>query len=278
MTGGRIRRTGAVWLVTIALIAALAGCGDDNDPASDRSDREAETESPAPGTPPDDIETGGIEIDAPEGWQAIALPSLGFGVAIPAEWEAVVLSEEGLASLRQASPLVPGFSESAVAAARSGAVFYAAGIEDTAARDDAAEGGGDDTSVPVVDLKVRADTDSGVTDVASLEEYARRMPSAALPDAELQRVSGEPRPVVDIRYRASISVEGHGDGSVDGTGSPDEATGDEATGDEVTVEGTERLVLSESGVVYSFIITSEAAVTQDELAPRILGSVAFPPD
>jgi hypothetical protein len=275
MTGRGTRRAGAVCLAVAALVAALAGCGNgDDDPASDGADREGAAESPAPGTPPDDIETGGIEVDAPEGWQAIALPSLGFGVAIPAEWEAVVLSEEGLASLRQASPMVPGFAASAVAAARSGAVFYAAGIEDPAARQDADGGSGaDGASVPVVDLKVRADTDSGVTDFASLEDYARSMASAALPGAELQRIAGEPRPVVDIRYRAPISVEGHGDGSVDGTGSPDEDTGDE-----VTVEGTERLVLSESGVVYSFIITSEAAATQDELTPRLLGTVALPPD
>jgi hypothetical protein len=275
MSGGSTHRRGWAWLAATALVAGLAGCGNGSDEGTSGGSGSGDApESPAPGSAPADIETGGVEVDAPEGWQAIALPSLGFGVAIPDEWEAVVLSEEGLGSLRQASPMVPGFTESAMAAARSGAVFYAAGIEDPAALANASgEIGADGEPVPVVDLKVRADTDSGVTDVAALEDYARRLASAALPDTELRRVADAPRPIVDIRYRAPISVSGHGDGSSDGDPSPDDDTREE-----VTVEGTERLVLSGSGVVYSFIITSETAATQDELAPRLLDTVSFPPD
>jgi len=186
------------------------------------------------------IPTGGLEIDAPDGWEAIPLRALGFGVALPADWESVVLSGDGLARIAEAAPVVPDFVEAAHAAAGTGSVFYAAGV---------------DGDGHVTDLKVRAAADAGVDDVAGLEAYARGLATEAhLDDPTVTVVDGAPWPTVDVRYSTPAPSAG-----------------------ESGAEGTERSVLAPSGVVYSLLVTSEVPAGHDELAEQIFGTLALAP-
>jgi len=226
----------ATALAVAVLVAAAPACGDDDDDASPN------------GTTSTTLATGGIEVDAPAGWQKVPLPQLGLGLAIPAEWEALVLSSEGLASLAEANPAVPGFADSAHAAAAAGAVFYAAGVQ------------ADDR---VTDLKIRAVPDSGVKDVADLEESARQLASEAkLANPAIEPVEGAERPTVRVRFHSEASRT-----------DPDDPEAEPTT---VPVEGTEYLVLGPKDVVYSLIVTSEQAEGHDALAKEIFDTVAFP--
>src|SRR4029453_19488035 len=74
------------------------------------------------------IDTGGIEVSAPDGWTAIPVAALGFGIAVPPGWEATVLAPDVLESLERSSPQVPAFLDKPHAAAEAGAVFYGAGV------------------------------------------------------------------------------------------------------------------------------------------------------
>lgn len=222
----------------LALAVLGAGCGDDDDSDSGSSDPTSTT-----------LATGGIEVDSPDGWRAVPMPQLGFGLAVPDEWEAVVLSEEGLATVSQASPMVPGFADAAHAAALAGGVFYAAGVDD---------------ADRVTDLKVRAAPDTGVTDSAGLEGYARGLATeAGLTDATFEVVADADRPTVRVRYRTESERK-----------DPDNP---DAPATKVAVEGSEQLVLSPRNVVYSLIITSEDPEGHDPFATSIFKSLTFPP-
>lgn len=261
------------WLAGVA--AALLACGDgyggDGDDR-DRNDRDGGDQgAPAPGdgTTGTSMETGGIEIAAPEGWRPVPLPRLGFGVAIPDAWEAAVLREDVLADLASAAPVVPGFLDAAHAAAESGAVLYAAGV---------------DTEDRVTDLKVRAAPRTGVTDAAGLEAYARQLAAdEGLADPEIAVVDGAARPTVEIRYRttaqrpAGEAGTGGGSGAAARSEGAGEGAGEEAETVEVTVRGTERLVLSPRDVVYSLIVTSEDDPAHDALAGDLFATLTFPP-
>jgi hypothetical protein len=182
------------------------------------------------------IDAGDLEIAAPDGWDAIPLPALGFGLALPSDWESVVLSAEGLERLADAAPAVPGFVDAAHNAAASGAVLYAASAD--------AEG-------RVTDLKVRAAAETGVTDAAGLEAYAGELATAAqLPDPTVTVVEGAEWPTVDVRYSAPA-----------------------AEGGDSPTQGTERSVLAPSGVVYSFLVTSEDPAGHDDLAEQLFGTL-----
>jgi hypothetical protein len=186
------------------------------------------------------IPTGGIDVDAPDGWQELPLRTLGFGVALPPGWESVVLSGEGLARISGAEPVVPGFVDAAHAAAESGSVFYAAGV---------------DAEDEVTDLKVRAAPDTEVTDVEGLEDFARGLADeAGLDDATVTVVDGAEWPTVDVRYSTPSPGEG-----------------------EAATEGTERSVLAPSGVVYSLLVTSEDPEGHDDLADQVFATLAFKP-
>lgn len=221
--------------VVLAAALVCGACSDDDDSAS--SDPTSTT-----------LATGGIDVDAPDDWQAIPLPQLGFGIALPSEWEALVLSEQGLETVSQADPLVPGFAEAAHAAALGGSVFYAAGVD----REDR-----------VTDLKVRASPETGITDAAGLEAYARELATeAGLSDATFTVVDGADRPTVDVRFQTEAERP-----------NPDDPDAAPTT---ITVEGTERLVLSPADVVYSLIVTSEDAAGHDALADAVFATLAFP--
>lgn len=226
------------WVAVLLLVALVGSLGlgllvrdDDGDEAGGSSS-----------IPTTTINSGGIEVAAPEGWTPIPVATLGFGLAIPPGWEATVLSQQALESLAGASPAVPGFVDSAHSAAEAGAVFYAAG-QDGRGR--------------VSDLKIRADLQTGVTDAAGLEGYARRLAAdARLPDPSIAVVEDTARPTVRVRYRVA------GDTS--------------AGGSDVAVEGTETFVLGPNGIVWSVIVTSEDPATHDDLASTISGSLSFP--
>ncbi|HEX6423631.1 MAG TPA: hypothetical protein VFZ79_09140 [Acidimicrobiales bacterium] len=222
-------------MLTIGLVVALAvgaGDGGEGDDASD---------GPAAGTgtgmPSTTLATGGIDIDAPEGWQAIPVPDLGVGVAVPPGWEAVLLSPEGLATLSNASPAVPDFADNARAAAGAGGVLYAAGEE--------AAGG-------VSDLVVRAAPETGVADADDLVAYAEDLADdGGRRDPQVEVVDGAERPTVRLRFRVG------GGGEV--------------------AEGTETLVLGPRDIVWSLVVTSDDASVHGDLVGAITGTLAFAP-
>jgi hypothetical protein len=230
---GVIRRFLARWWAALALVVVAAvgaglflsgGDGGDGDTALTSTT----------------IATGGLDVATPDGWSAIPLPSLGFGLAVPEGWESVVLSEDGLSRLADAVPVVPGFVDAAHNAARSGAVFYSAGVDD---------------ADHVTDLKVRVATDAEVDDRPGLEAYARRQATEAhLPDPTVTVVADTEWPTVDVRYHAPPANEG-----------------------ESATEGTERLVLAPNGRVYSFVVTSEVPAQHDELAADLFGTLDLLP-
>lgn len=192
---------------------------------------------PLPALPTTTVDAGGIEVAAPEGWAAIPVPQMGFGLAIPPGWEATITAPEVLAGIDRSSPAVPGFLDAAHAAAETGAVFYGAGVDD---------------QDRVTDLKVRASTDAEVTDVAGLTAYAEQLASdAGLADATVEVVEGAERPTVRMSFTS---------------------TGKDQDGKDVPVSGSETLVLGPRDVVWSVIVTSEVPEVAADLAPEITRS------
>jgi hypothetical protein len=221
-----------VAVVALSLGGALAWMG--------RDDGDAD---PLPSMPTTTVDDGGIEVAAPEGWQEVPVPQMGFGLAIPPGWEATILAPEVLASLERSTPAVPGFIDAAHAAASSGSVFYGAGADD---RD------------RVTDLKVRAAPETGVTDVAGLEEYARGLAAdAGLAEPEIEAVEGAERPTVRMGFTSEAESDG---------------------GEAVPVTGTETLTLGDRGVVWSVIVTSEVPELERELAPKITDTFTLAED
>lgn len=248
-----MNRRAWAWLAAGAVVVGAAGCGDDGG-------SEAGPEGEPFGVD-GDFETGGIEVDAPSGWQVLPMPSLGFGLGVPESWEAVVLNEDGLRVIQNADPAVEDFAGSATAAAVAGAVFYAAGP---------AEAGGD----AVDDLKVFADTGSGVEDVDGLQGYVEDMVAegGVSETGDPVVLEGAAGPTVEMRFEATGTLATHGEEAEDG----EDAEG--AEGEDVVVHGIQRSVLLPSGLVYSFIVTSEAESTIDGLAAEVLDTVAFLPE
>lgn len=196
--------------------------------------RSGDEDVPVLSMPSTTLDAGGIEVAAPDGWTAIPVPQMGFGLAVPNGWEATILDPEVLASIERSTPEVPGFVEAAHGAAGSGAVLYGAGADD---------------QDRVTDLKVRAATDTEVTDTAGLEDYARDLAAEAnLSAARIAVVEGAERPTV----RMAFTIEQTS-----------------AEGETVPVAGSETLVLGPEGVVWSLIVTSEVPEVEAELAPRI---------
>ena len=212
-----------------AIIAAIGGDGGADDAADGAADGAS--------LPSTTVDSGGIEVAAPDGWTAIPVASLGFGIALPPGWEATVLAPEVLASLERSSPAVPGFLDNAHAAAEADMVFYAAGI-DSAGR--------------VADVKVRAFT-PGISTIEQLQGFGSQLArSAGLGDVPVEVVDGADRPTVRIQY---------------GLG---------AAGGSAAARGTETLVVGPNDVVWSVIVTSEDAATHEALADEIAGTLAFP--
>jgi hypothetical protein len=183
------------------------------------------------------LASGDLDLQVPEGWQPIPVPALGFGLAVPPGWEAVLLSPDGLASLSGASPAIPGFVEAATAAASAGGLVYAAG---------------QDASGQVSDVLVRAAPQTGVTDVAGLEAYAGTLAAAAgRADPDVEVIEDAARPTVRLRFEA-------------GTG-------------EERAQGTETLVLGPNGLVWSVTVTSDDPALHDDLATSITDTLTLAP-
>jgi hypothetical protein len=220
-------------LVAAAIVGAIGGSdGGDGDGTTGTTGGSA---SPTSTT----IDSGGIDVAAPEGWTAIPVASLGFGVAVPPGWEATILAPDVLASLERSSPRVPGFLDNAHAAAEAGAVFYAAGV-DEAGR--------------VADVKVRAAPGAGVSTIEQLRDYGRQLSArAGLGDVPIQVVDGAEHPTVRMQY---------------GLG---------ADGGSAEAQGTETLVAGPHDIVWSLIVTSEDPATHGALAQQIADTLAFAP-
>src|SRR5690606_31306236 len=99
-----------------------------------------------------------------DGWREVPVPSLGFGVAIPPTWEAVVLTDEALEALARSAPVVEGLTAAARNARAAGSLLYAAGQSQDGS---------------VSDLKVRATLGSGIGDSAALRDEALSRAEAA---------------------------------------------------------------------------------------------------
>lgn len=236
---GLLSARGAVaGLVVLGLLGA-SGCGDDGE-----------------ASPPEDSgvhvgETGADDLDAevPDGWRAVPLDDLGFGLALPAAWEDVVLDADGLAILSQADPRSSGFVPAAMHAARTGAVFYAAG-------DQSGEG------EPVNDLKVLAHLDPEVdgapvettADLQAFSDLRAEATELAEGDVRVDPVGDWTYPAVDLRLQARFGPDG---------------------GDEMVSEVVERLVLAPSGVVFSVIVTGDDAGEVDDLAGELFTTLGF---
>jgi hypothetical protein len=188
---GQVRRVGST---AVALLLVAGGCsGDDGDEAdaSSTTEPDAGIHNPTSSTT---LAAGGLDIDVPEGFTAIPLPSAGFGLAIPDGWEAAVLTDESLARL-EALEASPAFVAAARNAAASGANLYAAGTD---------EAGG------VADLKVIRLPRSDV-DAAAVEQAAQQAVAAAPPGARLDLRLEEEPPAARIRFDVSaggVTAEG----------------------------------------------------------------------
>jgi hypothetical protein len=233
----RVALGAAVVLSVVAvLLLVLPGRGGDGD-GDASGDAGASAAIPGHGDTSTTLATGEIEVVAPEGWRAIPVPTLGFGIAVPEDWEAVVLSDEGLARLANAAPVVEDFTASAHAAAATGGLIYAAG-EDAEGR--------------VSDVLVRAAPETDITDVGGLEDYARDLAAeAGRSDPEIEVVQGAARPTVRLRFTVG--------------------------GDGEEAQGTETLVLGDEGTVWSVVVTSDDAQVHGDLAGEIAGTLALGP-
>jgi hypothetical protein len=186
------------------------------------------------------INAGGIQVDAPKRWEVIPVPDLGFGLAVPPGWEATLLSPQGLATLAGASPKVPEFTALAHAAAQSGGLLYAAGVD--------GQGG-------VSDVVVRGAPQAGVKDTAGLTAYAKQVAAqAGRPDQAVTTVEGAKHPTVRMRFQ----VPGSGKGA-----KPSQAT--------------ETLVAGPNDVVWDITVTSDTAAIHDALARQINGTFTLAP-
>jgi hypothetical protein len=147
-----------------ALYLTGADDGDDDETAGAAADVTTTT-----------LATGDLRVSHPPGWQAVPLPSLGFGLAVPPGWEATRTDPETLAALAGGTLDNPGFVDSARNAAGSGAVLYAA-AQDERGR--------------VSDVKVQVLPRPRPTSSTELRELADGLVAALAPST--------PEPVVEV--------------------------------------------------------------------------------
>jgi hypothetical protein len=239
MTDRRVTdRLACVAVAILVGLAAVAGCsgGDDGGSGGNGGDGG----SAGAGATSTTVNTGGVAVDAPEGWQPVPLADLRFGLAVPPGWEAVLLSPEGLATLAGASPAVPGFSDLAHAAAAGGGIFYAAG-------QDAAGG--------ISDVEVRARPQSGITELAGLQAEAASAAAQAQADpAAIEVVDGTDYPTVLVPFTV---------------GGADPAGGSSAV--------TTIMVAGPDDVLWEVTVASDDAATHDDLTRQIADTLTFVP-
>lgn len=116
------RRTAIV--ATVLAVTALAGCNDDAGPPP------ADPLPELPGHTSPEADPGDLEVPEIPGTTFAPFPSLGFGIAVPEGWNATRLDEEALAQLDDARLAEPFFLDAARNVAATGAIFYAAGVDE----------------------------------------------------------------------------------------------------------------------------------------------------
>jgi len=208
--------------LAVAAGLLLGACGDDDGgQAVPPADPLPEADE-LPGHDGAEPETGSIEVPEIPGTTPAPFPSLGFGIAIPQGWNATRLLEGDLDRLADAELAEPFFYEAAQATASTGALFYAAGIDD--------EG-------RVAEIKV--DLQEGI-DVAT----ARAAAEAAVIEAGGTDVNvveaGDGRVRLDFRLEQPAADDGQ----------PIDAH-------------VSQLLVPDFGQVWSIVVTSEDAATQD---------------
>lgn len=227
------RLTLAGALLSVALVVGACSGGDDDvsvpeTTVAPSSDRTPTTQAP---------NTGGIDVPELPGTFTAAIPSLGFGIAVPEGWQATVLSDEAIERLEAATLSQPSFVDAARNVAESGAVFYAAGIDD--------EGR---VSELKVDVQSGADTSpEGISALA-----ASVAESGGVDDVTVVDDLDDGRVRVDYRLPAD-DTDAHG--GVDTIGS--------------------QLFVPDGDRVWSFIVTSEDQASQDALLAIFETTITF---
>lgn len=176
------RRMASVAMAMIVL-GGVTACSDDGDDAATTTTVPESTDSlgdlSATTVPP---ETGDIDVPAFPGTFPVAVPSLGFGLGVPEGWQATLLNEEAIERLEGATLEQPSFLTSATALRDSGALFYAAGI---------------DNQGRVAELKVFVDDDASTVPADVRAQADAIIATQGLPNASITEGDGRVR----IDYR-----------------------------------------------------------------------------
>lgn len=222
--------------VALALALALAACSGDGGGGDDAG---ADTPAGSQAATTTTVNTGGIEVPAPEGWTAVPVPDLGMGLAVPPGWEVTLLSPDGLNTLARSSPLVPNFKDLAHAAASDGGLLYAAG-------QDAAGG--------ISDLVVRATPQAGVATADDLTYAAQLIAANAGSDpATVHMVDGTEFPTALVPFTV-------------GGGAP---------GAEGSAKATNVVVAGPQDILWEITVTSDDAASHDQLVESIRQTLTF---
>ena len=227
------RLTRVVGGVAAALLLFVA-CSDGDEPAEAPEDTSADSIA-APTTQPP--ETGGLDVPELPGTFVVALPSVGFGIAVPEGWQATVLTDEALARLEDAALARPAFLDAAKAVAADGAVFYAAGVDE-------------DERVAELKVDVQDDADTSPEAVAALAEAVAEQP--AFEEVTVTDRLDDGRVRVDYRFSSPAA---DGEDRIDAYGS--------------------QLFVPDGDRLWSFIVTSEDRSTQDALLSIFGSSITF---
>lgn len=223
-------------LLCAAVVFALAAAGCSDDGSSDAAPADTEptvditttTREPA---------TGGIDVPEVPGTFPVALPSLGFGIAVPQGWQASVLSPEALERLDSASLATPFFLEAARSVAETGAIFYAAGVDDAG-------------RVAELKIDVQSGADSSAGALAGLAQAVADGGSVREP----QIVKGERDDLVRVDFRVEQPSAEDGE-LIDAYGS--------------------QYFIADGDRVWSLIVTSEDEDTQGALLLVFETSIVF---
>ena len=202
--------------------AALAGCGDDDDAPPPADPLPEQSELPGHGGT-QEADPGDLEVPDIAGTTFAPFPSLGFGIAVPQGWNATRLDEEALGELEDVRLAEPFFLDAARNVAATGAIFYAAGVDEQGR---------------VAEIKV--DVDEGAD--ATVEAVR------AAAEAEVLAAGGTDVNVVeadDGRVRIDFRLEQPA-----------------ADGSEVIDAFVSRLLVPDDDRVWSIVVTSEDAATQ----------------
>lgn len=227
----RLKVAGAV----VVALLAVVGCGGDDDaaPSEDSTSTSVSSDHTPTTRAPN---TGGIEVPEIPGTFTAAIPSLGFGIAVPEGWQATVLSDDAIERLEAATLSQPSFVDAARNVAASGAVFYAAGIDA-------------DGRVAELKVDVQDGADSSPEGVAAL--------AAAVADSgkvqDVNVVDDLDNGRIRVDYRLVAPTDEHD--AVDTIGS--------------------QLFVPEGDRVWSFIVTSEDQSSQDALLAIFEASITF---